>query len=73
MQRCQLLTEGEVFQDEVLARTDRTENPAQEISEKHDHGHNHDQNLIETRHLRYVAKSLILQVHEVLMRDRSFR
>src|SRR5580704_12649973 len=65
VQRCQLLTEGEVFQDEVLARTDRTENPAEEISEKHDHG----QNLNETLRIKLVCQSFIFRVHEVLTRD----
>jgi hypothetical protein len=33
--------------------------------------YDHGKNLIETRHLRLVCKSLILRVHEVLTRDRG--
>ncbi len=40
----QLLTQGEIFQDEILAGTERTNNPAEQVSEPH----NHDKNLNET-------------------------
>jgi hypothetical protein len=36
----QLLTKSEVFQDQILARTTRTANPANEVPEPHDHGKN---------------------------------
>lgn len=36
----QLLPQGEVFEDEVLSGTDYTENPAEEMSKRHDHGKN---------------------------------
>jgi len=36
----QLLTKREVFQDQILARTKRTANPANQMPEPHDHGKN---------------------------------
>jgi hypothetical protein len=35
-----LLTQGEVFENEILSRTESTDNPAQEMPEGHDHGKN---------------------------------
>ena len=40
----ELLAEGQVFEDEILSRTEGTNNPADEVSEPRDHG----QNRIET-------------------------
>src|ERR1700757_5306524 len=40
----ELLAEGQVFEDEILSRTEGTDNPADEVSEPRDHG----QNRIET-------------------------
>lgn len=40
VQSYQLLTEGQVFEDEVPAGTQSTNNPAEEMSEQHDHGQN---------------------------------
>ena len=62
-----MLTEGEVFQDEILAGTERTDDPANQVSEPHDHG----KNLTETYLLRLTAKSLILHVCDVLTWHRS--
>jgi hypothetical protein len=35
-----LLTQGKVFENEILSRTESTDNPAQEMPEGHDHGKN---------------------------------
>ena len=35
-----LLTKGEVFKDEILTGTERTDNPPKEVPEPHDHGKN---------------------------------
>ena len=45
-----MLTEGEVFKDEILAGTESTNNPTDEVPEAHDHG----KNLIETSSHRLV-------------------
>src|ERR1700674_2281320 len=36
----QLPTESQVFEDEVLPATERPDQPAEEMSERHDHGKN---------------------------------
>jgi hypothetical protein len=69
VQRQNLLTESEIFKDEILSGTESTDNPSQEMSERHDYGQNHGQNLIETRPIKLVSNSVILQVYEVLTRD----
>ncbi len=38
MESEQLLTQGKVFEDEILAGTQRTDNPAEKVPEPHDHG-----------------------------------
>jgi hypothetical protein len=38
MESEQLLTQGEVFQDEILAGTKGTAKPAEEVPESKDHG-----------------------------------
>ncbi len=65
----QLLTESEIFKDEILSGNESTDNPSEEMSERRDDGQNHDQNLIETYRIRPDSKSFILQVREVLTRD----
>jgi len=65
VQRQQLLAKGQIFEDEIRAGTESTDNPAEEMPEGHDHGHD----LIETRRVKLVSKSFILRVHEVLTRD----
>jgi len=40
VQNQQLPTESQVFEDEVRPTTERTDQPAEEISERHDHGKN---------------------------------
>jgi len=56
VQSQQLLTESEIFKDEVLAGTESTAHPSEEMSERPHYGQNHSQNLIETRRLRLVSK-----------------
>ena len=63
----ELLTQGEVFQDEILAGTKGTAKPAEEVPEPYDHA----QNLTGTLPIELGAKSLILRVYDVLMNDRS--
>ena len=36
----QLLTQGKIFEDEILAGTQRTDNPAEEVPEPHAHAKN---------------------------------
>ncbi len=54
----QLLTQGKVFEDEILTATQRTDNPAEEVPEPYDHG----KNLIRQSSSELVANSLILWV-----------
>jgi hypothetical protein len=70
VQRQQLLTESEIFKDEIFPRTNGANDPSQEVSERRDDGQNHGENLTELRPIGVVSKSFILRVHEVLMRDR---
>ena len=65
MQGQQLLTESQVFEDEIFARTKSPDNPSEDIPE-HDHG----KNLIGTVGIETFAKSLILRVYDVLARHR---
>jgi len=69
VQSQQLLTESEVFKDEILSGTERTDSPSQEMSEQRNNGQNHGQNLTETRCIKRVSKSFILRLLEVLTRD----
>ena len=64
MQGQQLLTESQVFEDEIFPRTKSPENPSEDIPERHDHG----KNLIGTARIELLAKSLILRVYDVLAR-----
>jgi hypothetical protein len=54
--------EGEVFKDQVLAGTGGADQPTQQMSKTRDHG----QNLIELLPVEPVAKSLYLQMQDVL-------
>ena len=56
MERQELLTKSEVFEDEILAGTQRTDSPSKEVPEQHDHG----KNLTEICIVGLTAKSLIL-------------
>jgi hypothetical protein len=40
MESEQLPTQGEILKDEILAGTDRTNNPAEQVPEPHNHGKN---------------------------------
>jgi hypothetical protein len=62
----QLLTESQVFEDEVFPRTKSPDNPSEDIPERHDHG----KNLIGTVGIETFAKSLILRVYDLLARHR---
>jgi hypothetical protein len=62
-----LLTEGEVFENEILSRTESTNNPAQKMPE----GNSHGENLIGTSQIELVVKLLILRVFDLLANDRS--
>jgi hypothetical protein len=52
VQRQDLLTESEIFKNEVLAGTESTDSPYQEMTEQRDDGQNHGQNLIETHRIK---------------------
>jgi len=63
MESEQLLTQGEIFKDEIPAGTERTNNPAEQVPEPHNHG----KNLSEMSPTEPIPKSLMLRVHDVLM------
>ena len=52
----QLLTESQIFEDEVLPGTDGADHPAEEMSERHDHG----KKLSGKVRIEHCAKSFIL-------------
>ena len=60
-----MLTEGEVFENEILSRTESTDNPAQKMPE----GNSHGENLIGTSQIELVVKLLILRVFDLLAND----
>ena len=66
MQGQQLPTESQVFEDEVLAGTESADYPAEEMSERHDHGKNFNGK----DRIKLCAKSFISQVYDLLARDR---
>jgi hypothetical protein len=53
-----------VFEDEVRPATERTDQPAEEMSERHDHG----KNCSGKDRIKLCAKSLISQVYNLLAR-----
>ena len=61
----QRLTQGKIFEDDILAGPECTNNPAEEVPEPYDHA----QNLTGTLSIELAAKSLILRVYDVLMND----
>src|SRR6266436_5080109 len=65
VQNQQLPTESHVFEDEVRPATERTDQPAEEMSERHDHGKNFRGN----DRIKLCAKSFISQVYDLLARD----
>ncbi len=64
----QLLTQGEVFEDEILPGAKGTAKPAEEVPEPNDHG----KNLIRRSRSELIANSLISRAHDVLMTHRTF-
>ncbi len=64
----QLLTESQVFEDEVFPGTTSADHPAQEMPEKHDH----DKHFIGTVRIEPVAMSFILRVYEVLASHNAY-
>src|SRR5215472_7451747 len=64
VQRKQLLMESQVLKDELLMGEESAEQPAEQMSERHDHA----KNLTETSRSQLCAKSFILQVYDVLAR-----
>ena len=56
--------ESQVLKDELLMGAESAEQPAEQMSERHDHV----KNLTETSRFQLCAKSLIPQVYEVLAR-----
>src|ERR1022692_4837675 len=61
----QLLTQGKIFEDDILAGPECTNNPAEDVPEPYDHA----KNLTETLSIELGAKSLILRVYDVLMNE----
>ncbi len=55
MEGKQLLTKGQIFEDQILARSEGTKNPTEKVPEPHDHG----RNLIETRQNELFDDSLV--------------
>ena len=64
MQSEQLSTKSQVFEDEVRPATERTDQPADEMSERHDHGKNFSGN----DRIQLFAKSFISLVYDLLAR-----
>ena len=62
----QLTTQSQVFEDEILPGAKSTDYPAEEMSERHDHG----MNLIGKVRLELCSKSFIVRMYEVLARHR---
>ena len=63
----QLLTQGKIFEDDILAGPECTNNPAEDVPEPYDHA----KNLIGTLPIELGAKSLILRVYDVLINDKG--
>ena len=66
MQSQQLLTESQVFEDEVLSGPESADHPPEEMPERQEHG----KNLIGTVRIELFAKSYILRAYDVLARHR---
>ena len=64
VQSQQLLMENQVLKDEVLMGAESAKQPADQMSERHDHV----KNLTDTSRVQLCAKSFILQVYDVLAR-----
>jgi hypothetical protein len=57
-----------LFENEVLPGTENADQPAEEMSEQHDHGKNFSGKI----RIQLFAKSFILQVYDVLARQEPF-
>src|SRR6266481_3222927 len=64
VQSQQLPTESQVLEDEVLPGMESADQPAEEMSERHNHGKNCSGNV----RIQSFTKSFILQVYDVLAR-----
>ena len=64
MQSQQLPTESQVFEDEVRPATERTDQPAEEMSERHDHG----KDFSGKDRIKPCANSFISQAYDLLAR-----
>jgi hypothetical protein len=64
VQRRQLLTESQVFEQKVFPGTESADHPAEKMPEQHDKG----KNFIGIARIQLFAKSLILWVYDVLAR-----
>ena len=62
----QLPTESQVFKDELLVGAKRADDPPEEMPERHNHG----KNTIGTIRIQLCAKSVILQMYDLLARHR---
>jgi hypothetical protein len=62
VQSQQVLTQSQVFEDEVLAGTESADHPPEEMPERYDHG----KNLSGTARIQLCSKSYILRVYDVL-------
>jgi len=69
VQSQQLLMESQVLKDEVRMGAGSAEQPAEQMSERHDHV----KNVTETSRVQLCAKSFILQVYDVSARHSPFR
>ena len=65
MQGQQLLTESQVFEDEILPGTESADHPAEDMPDRHDHG----KSLMGTVRSELFVKSFILSVCDVLARE----
>jgi len=67
VQSQRLPTESQVLEDEVLPGTGTADQPAEEMSERHDHGKNSSGKI----RIQLFAKSFVLQVYDVVARHSS--
>ena len=67
VQREQLLTESQVFEQKVFPGTESADYPAQKMPERQDHG----KKFIGIVRIELFAKSFILRVYDVLARHRA--
>lgn len=63
MESEQLLTQSQIFEDKILARSECTKDPAEEVPKPNHHG----KNITETPSHALVVRLLTLRVYDVLM------